>query len=45
MVAAEVVEGKELKEVAGGMLADETAKYVFVHNAKPGCFAVGIERA
>jgi hypothetical protein len=45
MVAAEVVEGSELEKVAGGMLADEKAKYINVHNAKPGCFAVRVERA
>lgn len=45
MVAAEVVEGSELEKVAGGMLADENAKYINVHNAKPGCFAVRVERA
>ena len=45
MVAAETVEGSELEEVAGGMLADEHAKSLNVHNAKPGCFAVRIERA
>lgn len=45
MCAAEVVEGSELESVAGGMLADEKARYINVHNAKPGCFAVRIERA
>jgi hypothetical protein len=45
MVAAETVEGSELEKVAGGMLADEHAKYINVHNAKPGCFAVRVERA
>lgn len=45
MIAAETAEGSELEEVAGGMLADEHAKYINVHNAKPGCFAVRIERA
>jgi len=45
MMAAEVVEGNELERVAGGMLADEKASYINVHNAKPGCFAVRVERA
>lgn len=45
MVAAEIVEGSELEKVAGEMLADENAKYINVHNAKPGCFAVRVERA
>lgn len=45
MVAAEVTEGSKLEKVAGEMLADEKARYINVHNAKPGCFAVRIERA
>lgn len=45
MVAADVVEGSDFERVAGGMLADEKARYVNVHNAKPGCFAVRVERA
>ncbi|KAJ7029531.1 hypothetical protein C8F04DRAFT_1116153 [Mycena alexandri] len=45
LMAAETVDGTELEKVAGGMLADEKARYVNVHNAKPGCFAVRIERA
>lgn len=31
--------------VAGGMLIDEKAKYINVHNMKPGHFAVRVERA
>ena len=45
MVAAEVVEGSQLEGVAGGMLADEKAKYINVHNAKPGSFAARVEQA
>ncbi|KAF5011849.1 hypothetical protein FDECE_2081 [Fusarium decemcellulare] len=45
MVAAEVVNGNEFEKVAGGMLADEKASYIMVHNAKPGCFAFRVERA
>jgi hypothetical protein len=45
MVSAEVVEGSGLEGVAGGMLADEKAKYINVHNAKLGYFAVRVERA
>ena len=45
MVAADVVEGRQLEEVGGAMLADEKAKYIHVHNAKPGCFAFKVERA
>jgi Protein of unknown function (DUF1203) len=45
MIGAETVEGNGLEVVAGGMLADEKVVYVNVHNAKPGCFAVRVERA
>jgi Protein of unknown function (DUF1203) len=45
IVSAEVVEGGELEEVAGGMLADEKAKHINVRNAKPGYFTVRVERA
>lgn len=45
LVAAEVVEGKNFENVAGGMLADHKASFIMVHNAKPGCFAVRVERA
>ncbi|KAI9719955.1 MAG: hypothetical protein M1828_005993 [Chrysothrix sp. TS-e1954] len=46
LVASELVVGggEELERVAGGMLADETARYLNVFNAGPGCFAVRIER-
>ena len=45
MVAAEVIKGREMEKVARGMLADEKARYLHVHNAKPGCFAVRVDRA
>lgn len=44
LMASEVAEGSEFEEVAGRMLADEKASYIHVHNAKPGCFAVRVER-
>ena len=44
MIGAETIEGSELEKVAGGMLADDKTSYVNVHNAKPGCFAVRVER-
>ena len=43
MVAAEVAEGSKLERVAGGMLTDEKAKYINVHNAKPECFDIRVE--
>lgn len=45
MVAADVIPGSQLEIVGGAMLADEKAKYIHVHNAKPGCFAFKVERA
>lgn len=45
MAAAKVVTGEEVHEVLGGMLADERAECVLMHNAGPGCFAVRVERA
>lgn len=44
MVAAEVVEGSDLEGAAGRMLSEAEAEYLHVHNAKPGCFAVRVER-
>jgi Protein of unknown function (DUF1203) len=44
MVDAEVLQGIELQEVARGMLEDNGVEYLHVHNAKPGCFAVRVER-
>lgn len=44
MVDAEVLQGIELQEVASRMLEDNGVEYLHVHNAKPGCFAVRVER-
>jgi hypothetical protein len=44
MVSAEVAEGSDLEDVAGKMLEDMGVEYLHVHNAKPGCFAVRVER-
>ena len=44
MVGAEVLSGSELEDVAKKMLEDAKVEYLHVHNAKPGCFAVRIER-
>lgn len=45
MIASEVMEGSQFEKVAGEMLADDKASYIHVHNAKPGCFALRVERA
>jgi hypothetical protein len=44
MIDAEVLQGSELQAIAGSMLEDNGADYLHVHNAKPGCFAVRVER-
>jgi hypothetical protein len=44
MVDAEVVEGGELEDVAGKLLNQGEVEYLHVHYAKPGCFAVRVER-
>ncbi|KAJ4244583.1 hypothetical protein NW762_014439 [Fusarium torreyae] len=44
LVASEIVNESEFEKVVGEMLADEKASYVNVYNAKPGCFAVQVQR-
>ena len=44
LVDADVVDGAELEAVAQRLLAEDTATYVHVHNARPGCFAARIDR-
>ena len=45
MLDADVADGKTVENVARRLLADDRAKYVNVHNAKHGCYAVTVERA
>jgi hypothetical protein len=44
MVGSEVLQGAELEEIARRMLEGTGVEYLHVHNAKPGCFAVRVER-
>lgn len=44
LVASEIVNRSEFEKVVGEMLADRKASYVNVYNAKPGCFAVRVEK-
>jgi hypothetical protein len=39
-----VVEGERLETALDRMFRDPRAAFVHVHNAKPGCFAVRVER-
>jgi hypothetical protein len=45
MVAAEVVEGRDLEAAVDRLFADPDVGELHVHNAKPGCFDCRIERA
>ena len=45
MLAADVVQGREMQSVIEAMFADANVEYIHAHNAKPGCFAARIDRA
>lgn len=45
MVAAEVVNGREIEGSIRRLLADDGVGYLHVHNAGPGCYDVRVERA
>lgn len=45
MVAAEVVNGREIEGSIRRLLADDGVGYLHVHNAGPGCYEVRVERA
>lgn len=45
LVSADVVQGDELMRVSAKMMENEKAEYIHVHYARPGCFAVRIDRA
>jgi Protein of unknown function (DUF1203) len=45
MVDAEIIDGTAVADAAARLLAHPRARYVHVHNAAPGCFAVRVERA
>ena len=45
MVDGVAIEGTQLKEVIGRMLADPTVSYIHLHYAGAGCFAAAVERA
>jgi hypothetical protein len=42
--AAEVSSGRELEPVVESMFGDAAVRYLHVHYAKPGCFAVKVDR-
>ena len=45
MSVADVVEGIEIETVIDRLLADPEATYLYVHNAKRGCYSDRVERA
>lgn len=45
MLAADVVQGREMQPIIDTMFADANVAYIHAHNAKPGCFAARIDRA
>jgi hypothetical protein len=44
LVDADVVEGTALKTVIERLLGAATAEYLYVHFARPGCFAARVDR-
>lgn len=44
MLGGAVVQGAALEETAVRLLEDDAVSYLHVHNARPGCFAVRIDR-
>jgi hypothetical protein len=44
MTAADVIDGSELEAAIGKLFSDESAQYLHVHFARPGCYAARIDR-
>lgn len=44
MVDADVIEGERIESLIERMFANERADYLHIHNAKPGCYLVLVER-
>lgn len=45
MVRAEVTRGKDLASCVSQLFAEDRARYLHVHNARPGCYAFRVDRA
>lgn len=45
MIDADVVEGEHLESMIDDMFANESAKYLHIHNARLGCYAALVERS
>lgn len=45
MIAAEVVEGRDLESTITRLFTNDRMSYLHLHNAKPGCFNCAVVRA
>ena len=44
MIDADVIDGESLEQLIQRMLKNNSAKFLHIHNAKPGCYAALVER-
>jgi hypothetical protein len=44
MIDADVVDGERLESLIQRMLENNSAEFLHIHNAKPGCYAALVER-
>ena len=45
LVRAEVVEGRQLEDAIGRFFANDSVRYLHLHNARPGCYNCSVVRA
>lgn len=45
LIDCEVTEGRVAQPLFHKMLANESAQYLHIHNARPGCYAARVDRA
>jgi hypothetical protein len=45
MIDADVIDGKSLESLIQRMLDNDSAEFLHIHNAKPGCYAALVERS
>ncbi|MBU2676571.1 MAG: DUF1203 domain-containing protein [Gammaproteobacteria bacterium] len=45
MIDADVIDGKSLESLIQRMLKNNSAQFLHIHNAKPGCYAALVERS
>jgi hypothetical protein len=45
LIAADVVQGRELEATIGSLFANQRIAYLHIHNAKPGCYNCSVRRA